>query len=237
MLKSFFNKILFVLTLFIQSQYSAWSQTDYTIITQDLEAWSSVGLKYKTNNNFTFSFFQGLRLNTNASITDQILSEVGIKYAVNKFLYFGTDFRYIADKNGSEGYDNDFRFNIDGGFKHQYNRFDFKYRLRYQNKNEIGFSKGEGDEIDHVLRFKFSSEYNIKNWKLDPQFSTEIFRTLGGLDAGFDKLRVSFKTDYSLKKIGELSPFYSIEWELNKTYPKTTYIIGLNYTYTLKYKQ
>ena len=63
-----------------------------------------------------------------------------------------------------------------------------------------------------------------------------MFNVLG---TGFDKLRLTVGTSYGLKKYGDISLFYRMERELMPTYvdyPKTTNIIGLNYTYTFKIK-
>jgi hypothetical protein len=54
---------------------------------------------------------------------------------------------------------------------------------------------------------------------------------------GFDKLRFTLGTNYSLKKFGSIKAFYRLEYELGSNYPKTTSIIGLGYTFTLKNKK
>jgi len=120
MFKSNFYLVICVVAFLLQKPSASFSQSDYIIVTQDLEAWTSARLKYKVNKKITLGLSQGVRLNTNASITDQILTEFGFKYAFNKHLYFGTDLRYIADKNNSGEFDNDFRFNLDFGVKQEW---------------------------------------------------------------------------------------------------------------------
>ena len=99
----------------------------------------------------------------------------------------------------------------------------------------MGISREDGDVANVHLRFKVAAGYNIKKWKLDPVLSAEIFNQRG-IDSGFDKFRVTLATGYKVKKVGEFGAFYRLERELNATYPMTTYILGLNYTYTLKLK-
>ncbi len=105
--------------------------------------------------------------------------------------------------------------------------------MRYQNKSELNIGDSNIDDPKSTFRIKAEAAYNFKNWKFDPKFSTEIFRSLesGGT---FDKIRFTLGTSYSLKKAGDIGLFYRIENELNTTLPKTTYIAGLKYTYTFK---
>lgn len=214
----------------------SFSQEGYSVVTQDLESWNSLQLKYKVNKKFGIGLEHGLRLNQNASVVDQSLTELNFKWKPVSGLFFGTGFRYIADRGGNNLFDNDFRFNLDAGFKHDINRLEFKYCLRYQNRNEIGLSTEEGDYFRNYLRLKAGVSYNIKNWKLDPTFSTELYRDMTRYTGSFDRLRFTLGTDYSLGKAGKIGAFYRIERELGVSYPKTTYIIGLGYTFTIKRK-
>ncbi|MCG8573857.1 MAG: DUF2490 domain-containing protein [Flavobacteriales bacterium] len=225
---------LFVLTACFQN---GWSQEGYTIVTRDLESWSSVGLRFKPNKKFSLQYEQGLRLNHNSTIVDQLLSDLSMKIRPVKYLEFGAGFRYIKDRGGNDLFDNDFRFNFDAAVRHKVDRFSFKYRLRYQNRNELGLSRAEGDNHKQYLRFKVGVNYNIKDWKLDPNLSAEIFRNLDGTNGGFDNLRFTLGSAYDFKKFGKLGFYYRIERELGVTYPKTTSILGLNYVYTIKTKK
>lgn len=215
---------------------SIFSQDGFTYISQDLESWNKIGLKYKINKKFGIGLEQSIRLNQNASTIDQVLTDLNFKIKPTSYLNFELGLRYVSDRGGNDLFDNDFRFNLDAIFKHKVKPFSFKYRLRFQNRNEIGLSTAEGDYFKNYLRFKASAEYNIKKWKFDPVFSAEIFRDMTKYTGGFDKLRFTLGTSYSLKKWGELAAFYRIEQSLGATYPKTTYIIGLGYTFTLKNK-
>ncbi|MFK8037464.1 MAG: DUF2490 domain-containing protein [Crocinitomicaceae bacterium] len=236
-----FSKILFrfsfLIAFLVNFQNTTIAQDNSTIVTQDLETWSKIGLKYKLNKKWSFGLDQQLRLKQNSNQVNQIITDLHIKYKFDFGFYLGTAFRYIADQSNDLTFDNDFRFNIDAGYKHKIDRLSFNYRLRYQNKNEIGLNQEEGDDIDKVIRLKVGVKYNIKNWKIDPNFSTEIFSDLTQSTDRFEKMRFTLGSDYSFNKRNEIGFFYRIEKELNASYPKTTYIIGLNYTHTLKLKR
>lgn len=217
--------------------YCTYAQDGYTVVTQDFESWNSIGLKFKPNKKFNIGLEQGLRLNHNASIVDQVLTDLSFKWKTTDYLNFGVGLRYIMDRGNNDLFDNDFRFNLDAIFKHDVKALEFKYRLRYQNRNEIGLSIDEGDYFKNYLRLKAEFKYKIKDWKFDPVFSGEIFRDMTQYTGGFDNIRFTLGTSYSLKKFGELDFFYRMERELGVTYPKTTGILGVGYTFTIKNKQ
>ena len=73
-------------------------------------------------------------------------------------------------------------------------------------------------------------DYNIKNFKLDPYFQVELFRKYEtGEDAKFSKLRWTLGTSYPITKNSDIQLFYRLDNELNTTYAKDTYILGLGY--------
>lgn len=230
-----FQKALFCCALILNTPF-VYSQDGYTYVSQDLESWNSIGLKYEINKKISIGLEQGIRLNQNASLADQILTDLSLKIKPTKHLNFGVGLRYVADRGNNELFDNDFRFNLDAIYKHKVQAFSFKYRLRFQNRNEIGLSTAEGDYFKNYFRLKAGIKYNIKSWKLDPVFSAELFRDMTKVTGGFDKLRFTLGTSYSFKKWGELDAFYRVEQSLGTSYPKTTYIIGLGYTFLLKNK-
>ena len=128
-------------------------------------------------------------------------------------------------------------FRKKGIAKNEIKDFKIGYRLRYQNKNELGISYDEEDYANQNIRFKTSLEYNIKNWKLDPKFSAEIFNKFQeGEENGFNKYRLTLGTDYKTKNFGKIGVFYRYQKELNVDFPDSSNIIGLKYIYTIKNK-
>ncbi|MBT8318194.1 MAG: DUF2490 domain-containing protein [Lutibacter sp.] len=206
----------------------------------DLANWTTIALEYKLNKKWNFGIEEQLRLKEDISTIDKYFTQLNAEYSVSKKFTLGAGIRYIKenDTEGNiQGYENHFRFNADASYKHKINDFTLKYRFRYQNKNELGVSNSEGDYANQHIRFKTAIDYNFKNWKLDPEFSAEIFNHFEeGEKNGFDKYRLTLGTDYKFKKLGKISLFYRIEKELNKSIPKTTNIIGLKYTYTIHNK-
>ncbi|MDE3742020.1 DUF2490 domain-containing protein [Maribacter polysaccharolyticus] len=216
---------------------SGFSQTEDT---DDLQSWTAISLKYKLNKKWSFELEEQLRLDANISEVSEYFTEIDAEYSISKSFDIGGGLRYVRENDNEgnvQGYENHLRFHIDASYKHKINAFSLKYRLRYQNKNELGVDASEGDYAKQNIRFKTSVGYDFKNWKLDPEFSAEIFNHFEeGEDNGFSKYRLTLGTDYKIKKYGKIGLFYRMEKELNVDLPETAHIIGLKYAYTIKNK-
>jgi hypothetical protein len=178
-------------------------------------------------------------LKNNASVIDEYFGEFNVQRKLNKAFKIVSGLRFIRlnDNTGNiQGYENHLRFNLDLSFNHKVKQLSLQYRLRYQNKNDLGRSKNEGDFANQKIRLKTSVKYNIKNWKLDPKFSAELYNRFekNNLDNGFNKFRLSAGSSFKLKKIGKISLFYRFEKEFDVQNPKEINIISFKYSYTLK---
>ncbi len=226
-------KKLFCLLAIVASTHLTQAQT--TIVTGDLESWSTVGLTKKLGDQFKVTLDQQFRLDYNSTNLAKYLTDLSIDYKLSKRFKISAGYRYIAEKDEESGiYENLQRFNADFTYKHKLDRLALSYRLRLQTKNEIGLSKAEGDEAVNYIRFRVKAAYNIPDWKLDPYLSSELFRkNKEDIDPIYNNLRFTLGTNYKLKGFGTLGGFYRIERELGTTYPKTTYIVGLKLRYNL----
>ena len=232
-------KCLIVL-LAMFSSASVFSQDGEYVTVRDLESWGSLNFKYKVSKKWSIGLEQQFRFGNNSTQINDYITELSTTYAFSKHIFGGVGFRYIGqpDRVGAnQDFEHYFRFNIDFGVKHDIKRFNLKYRLRYQLKDEIGVSKEDGDYANNHLRLKVGAGYNIKKWKLDPEISAEIFNHFEkGEQNGFNKFRFTIGTQYKTKSWGKMGLFYRIEQELMGPYPITIHILGLKYTYTLKGK-
>lgn len=223
--------LLLISCLFTQFNYG--QNEDLT----DWESWNSVEIKYKPTKKWTFELEENIRFKENISEIDKYFTQLGAQYNITKQFKVGAAGRYIRknDNTGNvQGYENYFRFHLEAQYKHKVNDFTFAYRMRYQNKNELG----EDDFANQHLRFKAAIGYNIHNWKLDPEISAEIFNHFEKEDTdGFDRYRITVGTEYNMKKYGKVKLYYRYKKQLNEDFPETKNIIGLKYTYTIKNKK
>ena len=201
---------------------------------RDFETWSSINLRYKPTDNLKLSLSQQLRLKDNSSTMDVYFTQLGLDYKLANFLNIGFASRLITendDQGKIQGNESHLRWQADLEFNHSVSRFAMKYRIRYQNKDEL---QKTTDEIKKTIRLKVASTYNIKNWKLDPTLSAELFNGITNND-GIYKARYTLSSDYKLKK-GSLGAFLRTEKELFGDYPKRTNILGIKYNFTIKKK-
>lgn len=235
------NLLLLVLLAFSSIAYSQDS-----VLVRDFETWSGVSLKKSfLEKKLDFQLTQEFRLNSNSTHIDNYFTELTGEYEIFKGFEAGLGYRFIRN-NKKDGYVNEQRLNADLSYKHKLERLELGYRFRYQNRNEIGVSRDEGDDPISKYRFRLKVGYNIKNWKLDPYLSSEVFYatevsrvnyvpsiTEEENIAGFQKLRFTLGTSYKLNDNFKLNGFYRFEREF-KTYPTVYYtpasyhIVGLN---------
>lgn len=205
-----------------------------TLVVRDLETWSSVNLKYDINKKWTVALQGQLRLENNSSEVNQYFGQLDLEYEFSKHLEFSGALRYIKRNDNSgkiQGYENHFRYHLDGTYKQKINDLSLKYRFRYQNRNELNVD----DVHKQSIRFKTEAEYNIKKWKLDPELSGELFRSVGSdSNNKLEGYRITLGTTFKLHKSAKMKLFYRFDKELNVDYPKGVNIIGVKYTYSLK---
>lgn len=230
---------IIVISILFLGINSSFSQEGQTIETQDFETWNSAQVNLQLKKKLTFGVQGQFRLDNNSSELKKLFTEFTTKYKFNKHFSMGTGLRFTGNNDNEgdvQGYESYFRFDLDATFKHKIKRFDFKYRLKYLTSNEIGVSSLDGDIPVQYFRLKSSIGYNIKNWKLDPEISGEIFSKYvkNGLTNGFDHYRLTVGTSYKTKGYGSIGLYYRLQKEVSDFYPKTTNIVRVKYTYTFK---
>jgi len=219
--------ILLSITLSVSAQ-------DNIVVTSDFESWSTIGISKKIGD-FKLSLDENLRLHENSTSIDKFFTDVGVSYKINKYIKLGTNYRFYRNKTTSGDYKNQHRFSGDLKLSYGLDRFDFSYRARLQNKDEDFYKSDLSDNNVNNFRNKLQVEYDIKKTKFEPYVSAELFRRFGDSQADyFNKYRLTIGMKYELKKIGEFNLFYRFDKELNSTYPKSTYIVGLGYSYKFK---
>lgn len=219
------------------------SEAQDTIVVRDIETWAGLSLEKKFfNKKLALNLNQEFRFDDNSSNLGIYFTEAGIEYDFLKYLKAGVGYRFIRDKNKEGIFKNKQRFNFDLGYSYKFQRLNFYGRIRYQRKNEFNST----DAAISKFRVRLKLKYNIRNWKLDPYFSSEIFpgnnsdiyfSEIPG-KPGLQKMRFTLGTSYKVKNIGSLKMFCRLEREtgiFSNVYniPVNVYIIGLNFNFSL----
>ena len=107
----------------------------------DINSWFVAGLEYDATDDLKLGVEGQLRLKEDISVVDQYFGELNAQYKLPVGFRIGAGLRYIRDndtRGNIQGYENHLRYNIDGSFRHKIDRFSLRYRIRYQNRNELG---------------------------------------------------------------------------------------------------
>lgn len=224
-------KRVLIFTLFALFASILSAQT--SVVQSDFETWSKVGAEAKLGDRWNLGIEEQFRLRKNSTTIDEYFTGISLKYTlIDKKLKFATGYRFISENNLEPTYELEQRVNFDLIYLQKLDKFRLTTRLRYQNRNDIGEKSADGDYPRQYYRLKLKAEYKIKNWKLDPVASVEIFRKFEKYTVPyFSDLRFRVGTSYDMKKYGEIEAFYQIDKGMGVSYPQTTYVVGLGYRY------
>lgn len=107
----------------------------------------------------------GYRSGDNFFSGKQLYGDLGLRYKVTEWLSLATEYRYSMRPQSSDRQ----RLSFQARAKHTIGRFDLGYRGAYQ------VTYLSRDRTRPLLRNRFSVDYQISNWKLDPEFSVEFY--------------------------------------------------------------
>lgn len=201
----------------------------------DTELWLKMAAEAKIANRLELGLEEQLRLDQNFSELKSYFTEVSMAYDLSKPIALLGRLRYTTrnDNSGAtQGRFNFLRFQLGARIKHEAGQFRFKHRLLYQRADRIDIRPDEGDIIVKYFRYRFETEYKIKNWAYDPLFSIEYFKAFeNALDDRPDAIRLNFGTEDEIDKIGVFGIQYRYEWTINDIFPRANHIIALSYKY------
>jgi len=228
-----FYSLKLMLGLFIAHSFVLQSQSF-----NELAFWNSAELGYEFDDNWEGYLGGQLRLKENLQTVDEYFGELGVKRRLFKGFRLGAAFRFIREndtRGAIQGFEDHLRFHFQATYKHKVGDFRIGYRLRFQNKRELGLANTIDNFDVQRLRFKSSLEYKIKKWPLDPKISGELFRRFErGTQSELDKYRITVGTEYDFENAGSIGAFWRLENDLDQRIGDGLYIFGLAYSYTIK---
>ncbi len=156
----------------------------------------------------------------------QLYAEVVGRYRLSKVFDVGVEYRYANRGANSPNRD---RIQFIGGAGTQWNRFDLSYRFGYQ----IVF-RGQ-DQNRTLLRNRFGVAYDIRKWKLDPEFDMEFF-TRTDRPQGWNHIGTRYKlsTSFSPWKGHRFSPALVYDRDAFVADPVNRMIYSIAYTIDLR---
>jgi hypothetical protein len=201
---------------------------------KDAGLWMGVGIEKDINKKISLQLEEELRLNENISDVKSFYTDLGIRYKIFKSVKVGVNYRFIK-RNSAEGfYNSGNRFYSNIAVKQKLDRFTFGFRTRYQVEYEKANTSENSLIPDKYNRNKFSLSYNIKNSKLNPFVEYELYIPLNyNSELLIDKERYTAGIKCKVNKKSSLKLYYRIQKEKNITNPLNSYIVGVNYSYSL----
>lgn len=205
----------------------------------DLEGWSALQIDIKVTKKLSFSVAEHLRYKKDISTLSNYFTQLETSYEIFQDFQIGAGVRFIKkndDIGNRQGIESHFRYQLDALYQHEVKQLNLSYRLRYQNKNELGFSEEEGDIAKEQLRFMLAIGYKLKPIRVVFKLKGELFSTIsdGAEPEKIDRNRFTLLASRKFKKIGKFSLFYRIQEDINTIEENVNKsIIGLKYSYSL----
>ena len=209
-------------------------------ISNDLEGWSAVELNLKATKKLSFSVAEHLRFRNDISTVKNYFTQIKVNYEILKNFELGAGVRFITkndDVGGQQGYDPFFRYQFDAAYRHKIEKLGLFFRLRYQNKNQLGRSESEGDVAKEFIRTRFGVGYKIKPLKLTLRVFAEHFNqpTNSKIEQNETRMRYTLKLNRRFKKIGAFTVFYGIQNNSVGDVKTKKSFLGLKYAYKIDF--
>jgi len=200
------------------------------------ENWSSIEVDYGLTKNIDIYAGGQLRIKSVGDSYNKSFYELGAKIKINDYLSSGFGYRGIDeldDVGNIQGHEKFNRYHAFLTGAYEYKKIDFRFRLQFQKKNEVGNSSLNND----FFRTRFEVRYDIKGWKADPRIGIEFFTKDDlNFDENYKKYRFSFGTKLNLKGPNSLTIKYILQEEVRVDSPVSHHILRLNYNYSIKRK-
>ena len=200
------------------------------------ENWSSIEVDYGLTKNIDIYAGGQLRIKSVGDSYNKSFYELGAKIKINDYLSSGFGYRGIDeldDLGNIQGHEKFNRYHAFLTGVYEYKKIDFRLRLQFQRKNEVGNSSLNND----FFRTRFEVRYDIKGWKADPRIGIEFFTKDDlNFNENYKKYRFSFGTKLNLKGPNSLTIKYILQEEVRVDSPVSHHILRLNYNYSIKRK-
>jgi len=154
----------------------------------------------------------------------QVYLDLSGRFKVNDLLTLGLEQRIAArgDRPTEQ------RTVVQLYLKKSFDRVSLSYRSSYQhNYVEWGGQR-------EILRNRFDLGYDIKKWKLDPEFGVEFFTWLGNKGTSYFGTRYHLGTEWSPAKGHAIGLDLLYDRERDVAYPSYRWVWSLSYTINLR---
>jgi len=196
-------------------------------VTTDFGFWIGVKYEKKIFKSFDLDLEQQIRTFKNSSVLDDYLFDIGLKYPINKEFNLATNIRYTYNNKRVQENENNFRYNLDFGYKKELTqKSKIYYRLRYQkeyiNHYRNIYYRLTGISSQNIYSSGVRNKLKItfkQNKKNKFYTSAELFRLIENFrEPYFNKIRFNIGDEIK-SKIGKFDFLLGFEKELHSDFP------------------
>ncbi len=207
---------------------SAFSQENDTYM-----FWTTVGVKGDLVKKTDWTAELNTRFD-NAGVAT-FFPQVGIEYKLTKWLRPSLEYRFVIDKNNYGNYKAANRLNLNIKAKEDFDRLGLGLRVRYQYAFDSRGSFDYDADFDQAFRFKPEISYDINDFILTPEVSTEFFYNpaLGENGRRFDKMRFAIGASFDLNNDHDISFKYQLDKRFYAFDRGVRHVFAVSYKYKL----
>ena len=207
-------------------------------VTRDFGVWIGVKYEKKIFKSFDLDLEQQIRTFKNSSMLDDYLFDIGIKYPINKEFNLGANIRYTYNNKRVKVNENNFRYNLDIGYKKELTqKIKIYYRLRYQKeyinhfRNIYYRSAGISSQKIYSSCVRNKLKITFKQNKKNKFYtSVELFRLIENFrEPYFNKIRFNIGEE-TKSKIGKFDFSLGFEKELHSDFPYSFLFLKMIYS-------
>lgn len=208
--------------------------TIHTLSAQDdLGSSLSADITKKIISGLNLSLEEDFRLRDNLSEVDRFSTTLELSYKPWKFLKLGGAYNLINYNHETKGWEVRHRYYFFATGSYRINRFTVSLRERFQSTYRVGVketSKRANPKL--YLRSRLEVEYDIRNCKLEPFASVELYNTLNDPQGNkMNKLKYTAGSKYKLNKRNSLQIYYRYVNFKDDDEGNGKHMIGLGYSY------
>lgn len=200
---------------------------------QDFRTWTNLELEGEVFDLIDFSIAPELRMMSNSSQLDAVLTEVNLSAPLTKFLRLGVEYRFKVSSRENQLHNSN-RGGVYIELDERIEDLRLAYRAMYMWEYTDILTSELGGIPEEIHRHKISLKYRKKGWDFTPAISAEGFFTLNPIwDRNESKWRFSFGGQYRLTKDINLGVSYKCQQEFNQNNPLTAHILSVGLEYEL----
>lgn len=192
------KNIIVVVLMILLAQYS-WGQE----IEQVYQSRTGIDLSFKPTSDLKVTISPELRFDDDFSV-DKLMFDADLDYKLSDVVSLGTSYGLVVNNRESKATEYIGRYYFSATFKKDFNRFTPSFKLKYSNYAD------DNTDDKRFLRYKLGLKYNIKDCKLTPSVSTQLYQSLD--ESSLYKIRYAVGANYKINKSNYLKLGYKLDY-------------------------